>query len=665
MGFSRVMVRHFAATDRRSRTRVYTPALDNDGQRDAINASQLPSTPSTPSPNNSRNYMEAKGHARMGQNNLRTATGSLPRTQPVGSSYYYILRPPPSPKLYHLCDSVGGGPSMFALSRWIRKRRQECQPLEETKAREAERRIQLEKRGEQQARALRLTLHELQSTMDPLMAAQAYNNRFCPFGRLPEELCLHILDFLSDDAVTLHCLRMVSKTFRRLLNCESDIWKDAWYYDGYTKRSGIHPIFLRDILRERYRRLLQRDGRCDNCRRWNDTQGQRYGDCKFQQDRRRCHYGDEYRRLYCNPCDSLHDVCQFSSTYQQAWRQQQQERRCLGQQGSVQLCEHVQIAWASIKAHIDDWRQQQREPGGGGGGRDWQACLDSFHIECHDASHDMRCTASEAPTWPRARLRTGTSNRDIVVLSLEWTPHSRIDALALTADGRIPASELRVLFQRLRRLGPADTLYPPVRPGALPEMAYFSPSAPIGPFIYYETGEDDDKTPAAAAAAGLPTTITITTTTTTTTTTPPPSFPLLPSDPSGSWWRLCCRKMSRSHGFGEDDQELIIKPHYPRGAGGTGIQWQCLAVSYQKDVMVCKTTAVTDPAVPITPTDHWLHAMDPDTYDYPQASHIRPQCRDVACTNYYRRRKKDYYTCPPWPSADAVSRMLESRRRAE
>jgi hypothetical protein len=480
---------------------------------------------------------------------------------------------------------------------------------------------------------------------------------------------LHILDFLSDDAVTLHCLRMVCKTFRRLLNCKSDIWKDAWYHDC-AKRLGIHSAFLRDSLRLRYRRLLQRDGRCDNCRRWNCTQVRPYDDCKFQQDARIPHdshgYHGLYRRLYCNACDSLHDVRQFSFTYQQeqAGRQQQQERRCLGQQGSVQLCEHVQIAWASIKAHIDDWRQQQREPGGGGGGGDWQACLDSFRIECHDASHDMRCTASEAPTWPRARLRTGTLKPDIVVLSLEWTPHSRIDALALTGDGRIPASELRALFQRLRRLGPADTLYPLVRPGALPEMAYFSPSAPIGPLIYYETGEDDDKTPAAAAAAaGLPTTIT---TTTTTTTTPPPSLPLLPSDPLGSWWQLCCRKMSRSHSYGVDEQELVIKPHYLRGAGGTGIQWQCLVVSYQKDVMVCKTTAVTDPAVPIIPTDHWLHAMDPDTYDYPQASHIRPQCRDVACTNYYRRRKRVFYTCSPWPTADTVSRLiLESRRRAE
>ncbi len=39
--------------------------------------------------------------------------------------------------------------------------------------------------------------------MDPLIAVQVYNNRFCPFGRLPEELLLQILDVLDDDAVTL------------------------------------------------------------------------------------------------------------------------------------------------------------------------------------------------------------------------------------------------------------------------------------------------------------------------------------------------------------------------------------------------------------------------------------------------------------------------------
>ena len=56
---------------------------------------------------------------------------------------------------------------------------------------------------------------------------------------------------------------------------------------------------------------------------------------------------------------------------------------------------------------------------------------------------------------------------------------------------------------------------------------------------------------------------------------------------------------------------------------------------------------MTDPALKIIPTDHLLHAMDTQTHPHPQASHIRPQCRDVACVNYYQRRK-DYYFCTAW-----------------
>ncbi len=98
---------------------------------------------------------------------------------------------------------------MFALLRWMRKRYEENHLLEETKSREIERRIQREKRDKRQSRASSSRCTELKRTMDPLIAAQVYNSRFCPFGWLPEELVLRILDFLDDDAVTLHCLRIV------------------------------------------------------------------------------------------------------------------------------------------------------------------------------------------------------------------------------------------------------------------------------------------------------------------------------------------------------------------------------------------------------------------------------------------------------------------------
>jgi hypothetical protein len=231
-----------------------------------------------------------------------------------------------------------------------------------------------------------LTLSNLQHTMDLLVAAKVYDDRFSPsIGRLPEELLLCILDFLHDDPVTLNCLCIVSRTFRRLL---------------YTLPEDYTMTRVPIDLRLQFQRFLQNDERCNNCRRWNDVHSnQLFSDSIFQQDYRvfslnRNSHGVSslYRRLHCYACQSSQDVCQFSSAFQR--RCEQPERQCRGQQGSVELSEHVQITWASIKPHIDDWRQQQRNYEGG----DWQACLDSFKIECHDICHDMRCTTSEAAT---------------------------------------------------------------------------------------------------------------------------------------------------------------------------------------------------------------------------------------------------------------------------
>lgn len=67
--------------------------------------------------------------------------------------------------------------------------------------------------------------------------------------------------------------------------------------------------------------------------------------------------------------------------------------------------------------------------------------------------------------------------------------------------------------------------------------------------------------------------------------------------------------------------------------------------------MVCTTRALVDLSVKINPTDHWLHAMDTKSYTHPQGNSVRPQCKDVACVNYYQRRK-DSYHCPAYYDAN-------------
>lgn len=506
-----------------------------------------------------------------------------------------------------LFNFIGGAIYLTILLLCIRKRFKDHQLLQETKAREIERQIQREQLDRQYAQRLSLALRELQGTMDPLIAAQVYNNQSCPLTGLPEELLLSVINFLADDPVTLHCLRPVSRRFLRLLSHESDIWRSEWYTRRFVQTRHC-PLFLIAELRRPFRQLLQRDGRCGKCRRWNDAYFANWifacvDDCKFEQRNR----GRRYGSLYCNPCDSLHDECKFSLAYQQAW-EQPGERRCLAQQGSVKLCQHLHIAWSYVLAYINDWRQQHR------GGGDWQAFLDNFNIECHDPIHDTRCNALVAPTWPRARLRTAASpySRNWVVLSLEWAPHGHIDAHALTKDGRVPAPQLRALFRRIRQLGPADFLYPPSRPGALPEMACINASSP---FIYYQTGEDDES-----------------------------SCPQLPSNRQ-QLSHYFKPSLDADYGYGHNGRQLVIRPHFPKGGGDADISLQCLQVSYKKDFMVCRSADLTDPAVKISPTYPWLHAMDTETYPHPEARQIRPQCRDKTCVNYYRRTKA-YCYCP-------------------
>lgn len=500
---------------------------------------------------------------------------------------------------------------------------------------EAERQIQREKQDYEYGQALKLILHTLQRTTDPLIASQAYNNRFCPLTRLPEELLLNVLDFLRGDDVTLCCLRITSRVFLRLLHSQSKFW---------TMQISISvPLSLGHGMLLQFRRVLQRDGRCENCRRWNNAHVRSCLDpCKFRVSCLRgwprffgCEYWYlDYGRPHCSACDTDHDVCEFPLAYQQPPRAQYLgPQLCLGQQGSVQLCDHVHIAWASVSAHIDDWRRrrQKRREGGGpeksGEEDNWQACLDNFKIECHDPAHDTRCTASEAPTWPRARLGTSSGfslrDPDIVVLYLEWTPHGRIDALIPTADGRIPATELRALFRRLRRTGPADILYPPGRPEALPEMACFTPSFPI----HYEMEEHEERNEDAEN-------------------TPPPPPPRSVPSPSSKQRELSpyCGRIRGNSLIGKNSRRLDIRPHWLSDANNTSNTSQCLIVSYQKAIMVCQTKALTDPAVKLVPSHHWLHAMDPRTYPHQQAEQFRPQCRDEFCTNYYQR-EKGYYSC--------------------
>lgn len=504
-------------------------------------------------------------------------------------------------------------------------------------AAEDERRIQRETRDCEHAQALHLTLCDLRRHMDPSIATQVYNNCFCPLTQLPEELLLHIITFV-DDHVTLHCLRIASRTLLRLVDTvipptRAPLWSEN--LETYKQKL-------------RFRSLLQRDGRCSECKRWNDANpcfG--YDPCKFTQLRAAVDHGS----TYCNACDAHHDACQFSLADQQP-SPHPRLRRCLGQLGLVQLCEHIHISWASIGEYIEVWRQ--RHPKGGAGDsradEDLDEFLDKFHVECRDVSHDTRCTNTAATTWPRANLRI-SADRLRVSLNLQWTPHCRVDALHPRADGRIPAPELRKLFRRLRLLGPADLLCPGVRyPDALPEMVCFQRSPTLKRCVYYETGEDDENPPAESPMSMNPS----------------PSLPMDCSLPGSTLFsRHGTGCLHDHHGLGCNGRRVIVARNNWDRESPTALDCWCLAVRYEKDITICKVADMIDSAIKLVPSHPWLHAMDIRTYPHPQATPkdplqaasgpgfwigfawsemaskyprwrvVRPLCKNESCCNYY------------------------------
>ncbi|OIW24376.1 hypothetical protein CONLIGDRAFT_95931 [Coniochaeta ligniaria NRRL 30616] len=445
---------------------------------------------------------------------------------------------------------------------------------------------------------MQLTLHDLQRTMDPWIAAQVSNANHSPMCRLPEELLLNILDCIGDDLLTLYCLRHVSRKFRRLVK------------EPAIAKVHIREPYYKDVWRPLQERL-QRDGLCAPCKVSRQRLEERlpvkpldyykpmtWKRCKFE--------GPEHGpRLYCHGCGSDHDQNQFSAREQGA---DKQERICLARQGAVQLCQHVHIPWATIESHISSWQEDARRRGE----MDWETCFGSFRVECYDPSHDTRCTSEGATSWPRARLVDNfcIPGRVSLTLSLEWNPHGGIDAGTLAADNRYRASELRTLFAK-HRLGPASILFPSCPSNPLPEMACFNSFKCT--CIHYETGDTEDKE--RVQTTGVP---------------EPPSC-VHPSR------KAVCPHYHNLHRWPVHgiNQEVSIERHGLRRVSTD--ESPCLVTRYKQRVHLWLTTDSGN----INPPHNWLHAMDPDTYDGPVACHDLPICKDKGCMNYYRRPRSD------------------------
>lgn len=142
-------------------------------------------------------------------------------------------------------------------------------------------------------------------------------------------------------------------------------------------------------------------------------------------------------------------------------------------------------------------------------------------------------------------------------------------------------------------------------------MAFFGPSSHLGGLVYYQTGGNPEIEP-------------------------PPQVPPISSYSSLLW--------NYRHGTGVNGTKLNITLYRPSDDFSSAISAQCIVTSYEKDIMICETAVFTDPLVKIVPTDHWLHAMDTESYPHPQGISVRTQCKDVTCVNHYQKQK-DYNFC--------------------
>ncbi|KAI1209881.1 uncharacterized protein F4807DRAFT_424740 [Annulohypoxylon truncatum] len=456
-----------------------------------------------------------------------------------------------------------------------------------------------------------VVLKNLEQTMDPLIAAQVWNNKHSPLARLPEEILLRIFGSLdSHDVVSLCCLRRTCRTFRRIIY-ERHFWR---VISPKRTRTGMYSFSENHLefsmtQANKLKQLLQMDGMCDKCSIYCDgpVKGiskrilhywcSEYGPtrvfqphCKFQEG------GGQHKQCPC--CGQDHEMVSF----QKVEVSKVEARKCLGREGSVKLCEHVHISWSQIEKHLKKWCSSSTTR------KEWENCFKAFNVECHHASHDTRCTLDGAPTWPRARLGRSQLDPSRVVLILEWEPHSGFDSFNI-ADGKAPASELRERFKTYRQ-GAARLFLPAYPSNPLPEMVCFDPGRCN--CVHYATGQQDEQS----------------------TTEDPEQYSF-----GRNLWYHCnasSHSLERNYGLGHNGQRVDHTKHFPMGFGKP----TCLVTRYQRDITVCLTTDSRSGIIP--PTHEWFHAMDPDTYPHPNNPHALPLCKDEKCMNYY---KKPYTYC--------------------
>jgi hypothetical protein len=423
---------------------------------------------------------------------------------------------------------------------------------------------------------------------DPLVAAVLHNRRHIPIGRLPEELILCIMDYLTRDIHIGLCLGKVSRQFRRLvIRPIPGNHILGWNYANELEVGGMQVEYglLKLGYPEVHKEVLsgtRRDQLCDTCLVLsipNSTAGvvtpllcEQL--CKFNLW--------ETDEVYCAGCRCNHPEGAFSM-------QGRERQSCIGREGFARVCQHKQVSWSQIEHLVE---QAMAHDNG----------VVGFEEYYEHPSH--RACPSSTPPHFQSEWRVGESAQEIaqgesvpIYLHIRWESHSRVSEANLDDRGRLRAPFLRSLFQDT-----AIVRQPPLGTESYMGMSCFSHF--LCRCVHYETGNDLERSGVSAVKETV-------------------------EDTNATGFKCCLRKYPYIHGVSND--RLCHESMTVRLCAETPsvTQDHCIVVKYYRRILIHRLEKGSQIAS-TNPTHEWLHALDTENLGSVLG------CRNPECAKYFR-----------------------------
>ena len=301
--------------------------------------------------------------------------------------------------------------------------------------------------------------------MHPIMAAAFHNRTKSPLGRLPDTILIKIMEL--SDIVANECLRRCSRTFLRL----SPVAFPERFSDS---RDNPWPVSKRERLPEEKEALLAlvaKDEYCSNCSaaRRSPNWANRVLDLTRTY-------------LHCSGCRADHPACLFSATERD---HPQSARICIGHEGRLRLCQHVEVAWSEICKMSEDMLHCGTEEGSGelliqcdrrqhaktlsDRGSIWTAFQ---KFPCRNHTEDSESENDNVFPYPAILCSFETQrDRRVFEVATIWSGHL---SMRMRSDGHYHAADfekgLETLYEHEGKF-----ICPSLSPGPLPGSTFCNP----------------------------------------------------------------------------------------------------------------------------------------------------------------------------------------------